>query len=103
MYRLSGESALIKLVCLPSEKGVYSKRNTFAPLKGVYSKRKEFAPGGNKVFPLRVEPFFRRGLMYRKANKKSKCIHPPQKTNSTPNPLSFVPNAVRNLLDAYAF
>ena len=43
--------------------------------KEFYSKRKEFAPGGSKFFPFRIELFFRRDFMSRKANTKTEnCL-----------------------------
>ena len=50
---LPGVATLSKLVRLPFEKGVYSKR-------------KEFAPSGSKFLPFRVDQFFKWGLVRRK-------------------------------------
>ena len=36
--------------------------------------QKEFAPFGGNFFPLRVNPFFRRGLVCKKANGSSKVV-----------------------------
>ena len=49
--------------CLPSENEVYSKR-------------KKFAPSGSKFFPIRVELFFRRDLVCKKPNRKSRKLSP---------------------------
>ena len=39
--------------------------------KEVFSIRKEFAPLWIKFFSFSADPFFRKGLVYRKANRKS--------------------------------
>ena len=50
--------------------------NSFLSEKGVYSNRKEFAPNGDKFFPFRVDPLFRRGLVEEKqiGSKKKSCL-----------------------------
>ena len=47
---LSREATLKEWFCLPSEKGVYSKR-------------KEFAPFGSKFFPFRADCFSEKGFV----------------------------------------
>ena len=89
----SREAILIKLFCLPSEKGVHSKRKVFASLgkqilsikrrpllegvqeKGIYTKRKYFAPLGSKFFPFRVD-HFQKGYKKKGSPLKEKNLLP---------------------------
>ena len=59
---LLGETT-VKMFCLPSGKGIYSKR-------------KEFAPRGSKFFHFRVEPFSEGGWWAGKDNRKSQKLSP---------------------------
>ena len=67
MDTLSGETILSNLFCLPSKKE--------STLRGrVNSNRKEFTPCGSKFFPFRVDHFFRRGLIFKRANRKAQKL-----------------------------
>ena len=59
---LSGEATLSKFDCLLK--------------KGSTLKGKNLLPFGAKFFPFRVDPFFRRGLVSKKANRKSTKLFP---------------------------
>ena len=50
-------------------------KNHFALIwNGVYSKRKEFAPNESKFCPFRIDHFSKKGVICRKANRKSQKL-----------------------------
>ena len=70
MYTLSEGNNSVEIVCLPFEKGFSLKRKNLLPF--CFPLEENFLNLlRSRFFPFRVDPFFRKGLGYREAQRKS--------------------------------